>query len=127
MRVDAAAEVVVEEAVAAGGDRRGGDRAVGGLGEGEPGRRGFEDAIEIAGAEEVALAGAGASHRLLVRLEEAGALGGRGLRTGDEPGRVALAAVPVDLVAVAGALLGRKGRVGDLDDVALVGAGERRR
>ena len=38
---------------------------------------------------------------------------------------VAVAAVLVDLVAVAGALLAGQRRVGDLDDVALRGAGER--
>ncbi len=114
----------MEVAVAAGGDRGGGDLAVGGEGEGEPGLGRFEDAVEVGGAEEVALGGAGAAHRLLVGGEEAGALGGARLRARDEAQLVAGAQVLVDLVAVAAAALARQRRVGDLDDVALAGAGQ---
>ena len=64
----------MEVAVAAGGDRGGGDLTVGGEGEGEPGLGRFEDAVEVGGAEEVALGSGGAAHRLLVGGEEAGAL-----------------------------------------------------
>ena len=45
---------------------------------------GFEDAVEVGGAEEVVRGGAGAAHRLLVGVEEAGALAGARLGTGDE-------------------------------------------
>src|SRR4029077_5331628 len=125
--IGAAVQVVVEIAVAAGRDRGGGDGPVGSEGEGQPGALEREDAVEVGGIEEVALGGAGAPHRLLVGGEEAGPLGGAGLRPRHDLNLVAAAAVPVDLVAVAGALLARQAGVGDLDEVALRGTGERRR
>ena len=70
MRVDAAAQVVVEEAVAAGGDRGRGDDPVGSPGHCEPGAGGGEEAVEVSGAEEVALGRLGAAHRLLVGLRK---------------------------------------------------------
>ncbi len=119
MGVGAAAQVVVEEAVAVDGDRGGGDIAAGGEGEGEPGAARLEDAVEVGATEEVALGGGGASHRLLVGGEKAGSLAGRRLRARDDAQLVAAAQVLADLLAVAHPALGRQGRVGDLDDVAL--------
>ena len=126
LRVGAAAQVVVEEAVAAHGQRGGGDLAAGGVGERQPGVVRFEDPVEVGGGEEVALGGAGPTHRLLVGGEEAGALRRRRLRAGNDRDLVARAAVLVDPVAVAAAALRRQRRVGDLDDVALRRPGQRR-
>src|SRR5690349_5751372 len=126
MEVGAAAEVVVEEAVADRGQRGGGNLAVGRNSESEPGARRFEDAVEVGGAEEVALGSGGAAHRLLVDGKEGGALGGSRLGAGDEADRVAAPQVLVDLVAVTAAALARQGGIGDLDDVALAGAVEGR-
>ncbi len=124
MGICAAAQVVVEEAVAADGQRGGGDLAGGSGGEGEPGAVGFEQAVEVGGAEEVALGGGRAVHRLLIGGEEAGPLGDARLGAGNQIDLVTRAAVLVDPVAVAGAALRRQQGVGDLDDVALGGAGE---
>ncbi len=74
----------MEVAVADRGDRgrRGG--AVGVGGDGEPGALGGQQAVEVLGAEEVVLGGLGAAHRLLVEVEEGGALGGARLVPGDQ-------------------------------------------
>ena len=125
--VGGAAQVVVEEAVAADGDRGGGDRAAGGVGEGEPGRSARRGCGRSRRRRRSSARRRGAAHRLLVGGEEAGALRGRGLGPGDERQLVAGARGSADLLAVARPALGRQGRVGDLDDVALGRAGERRR
>jgi len=96
-------------------------------GEGEPGAVGLEDAVEVGGGEEVMRGGAGAAHRLLVEAEEAGPLGGARLRSRDQVEPVARLEVAADLAAVAGTALRRQRRVGDLDQVALAGAAQRRR
>ena len=71
----------MEEAVADGGDRGGGERRrPGAVARASQVRVGVEDAVEVGGAEEVVLGGAGAAHRLLVDGEEAGALLGASSR-----------------------------------------------
>ena len=109
----------MEEAVALDRDRACGHPTVRGVGQRQPGAIRLEDPVEVGGAEEVALVGVGAAHRLLVGGEESGAILGAGIGTGDDPHLVSGAPVAVDLVAVASPGLRRLRGVGDLDDVAL--------
>ena len=123
MGVGAAAQVVVQGAVAAGGDRGGGHLAFRGEGEGEPGSLGGR--------------GSGRSRRRRrssARRHRCGASSARrrrgsrraGLALVSGPGirrdLIAAAEVSADLLAVAHPALRRQSRIGDLDDVALGGA-----
>src|SRR6476620_3433643 len=125
--IGAAAQVVVEVAVADRGDRGGGEVAAGGEGEGEPRALGGEDAVKVPSTEEIVRRGAGAAHRLLVGLEEAGSLPGAGLAPRNELDCVSGFEVAPHLTAVAGPAFRRQRGVGNLNHIPLGGAGQRRR
>ena len=83
--------------------------------------------VEVVGGEEVALVAPPSPHRLLVDSGESPPLLLRGLRPRDDLAPAyPRAQVAPDLLAVAHPALARQLRVGDLDRVALPGAGERR-